>query len=50
VSRNVAAAQRAVSETKTVAAGVLDAAGSVTREAGQLRGEVERFLAGVRAA
>ena len=50
VSRNVAAAQRAVSETKTVAAGVLDAAGSVTRETAELRGEVERFLAGVRAA
>jgi methyl-accepting chemotaxis protein len=50
VSRNVAAAQRAVSETKTVAAGVLDAAGSVSREAVELRTEVERFLAGVRAA
>jgi methyl-accepting chemotaxis protein len=50
VSQNVAAAQRAVSETKTVAAGVLDAAGSVTRETAQLRGEVERFLADVRAA
>jgi methyl-accepting chemotaxis protein len=50
VSENVAAAQRAVSETKTVAAGVLDAAGSVTRETAQLRSEVERFLADVRAA
>jgi methyl-accepting chemotaxis protein len=50
VSDNVAAAQRAVSETKTVATGVLDAAGSVTREAAQLRGEVERFLEDVRAA
>ena len=50
VSQNVAAAQRAVAETKTVAAGVLDAAGSVTRETAELRGEVERFLADVRAA
>ncbi len=50
VSQNVGAAQRAVSETKSVAAGVLDAAGSVTRETAQLRGEVERFLADVRAA
>jgi methyl-accepting chemotaxis protein len=50
VSQNVAAAQRAVSETKTVAAGVLNAAGSVTKETSRLRGEVERFLADVRAA
>ncbi len=50
VSQNVAAAQRAVSETRSVAAGVLDAAGSVTRETAQLRGEVERFLSDVRAA
>ena len=50
VSNNVAAAQRAVSETKTVASNVLDSAGSVTREAARLRGEVERFLADVRAA
>jgi methyl-accepting chemotaxis protein len=50
VSHNVAAAQRAVSETKTVATSVLDSAGSVTREAGRLRNEVERFLADVRAA
>ena len=50
VSQNVAAAQQAVSETKTVATGVLDSAGHVTREAGQLRNEVERFLANVRAA
>jgi len=39
----------AVTETNTVAADVLGAAGSVSREADQLRGEVERFLAGVRA-
>jgi len=50
VSQNVAAAQRAVSETKTVATSVLDSAGHVTREAGALRNEVERFLANVRAA
>ena len=50
VSQNVTAAQRAVSETKTVAVGVLDSAGSVTREAAQLRSEVERFLTNVRAA
>jgi methyl-accepting chemotaxis protein len=50
VSNNVAAAQRAVSETKTVATSVLDSAGRVTREAAQLRNEVERFLAEVRAA
>jgi methyl-accepting chemotaxis protein len=50
VSQNVAAAQRAVSETKTVATSVLDSASHVTREAGALRNEVERFLANVRAA
>jgi hypothetical protein len=32
------------------ATGVRDAAGSVTRDAAQLRGEVERFLEDVRAA
>jgi methyl-accepting chemotaxis protein len=50
VSGNIAAAQRAATETGSVAATVLGAAGSLSREAAHLRAEVERFLAGVRAA
>ncbi|MDR3536916.1 MAG: methyl-accepting chemotaxis protein [Acetobacteraceae bacterium] len=50
VSVNVSDAQRAVSETSGVAAGVLGAAGSLSRDAEGLRTEVERFLAQVRAA
>ncbi|MDB5406463.1 MAG: methyl-accepting chemotaxis receptor/sensory transducer [Rhodospirillales bacterium] len=50
VSDNVAAAQRAAAETGGIAVNVLSAAGAVSREAERLRSEVDRFLAGVRAA
>ncbi|HVJ54626.1 MAG TPA: cache domain-containing protein [Aliidongia sp.] len=50
VSVNVAAAQRAASETGAAATTVLTAAGMLSREAEMLRTEVDSFLAGVRAA
>ena len=50
VSGNVAAAQRATTETGSAAGTVLTAAGSLSRDAAELRTEVERFLEGVRAA
>jgi methyl-accepting chemotaxis protein len=50
VSGNIAAAQRAATETGSAAATVLTAAGSLSRDSARLRTEVERFLAGVRAA
>jgi methyl-accepting chemotaxis protein len=50
VSGNVAAAQRATTETGSAAGTVLSAAGSLARDAAELRTEVERFLDGVRAA
>ena len=50
VSVNVTAAQQAASETGTAASTVLAAAGTLSREAERLRGEVDSFLAGVRAA
>ena len=50
VSGNIAAAQRAATETGSAATTVLSAAGSLSRDSERLRTEVERFLAGVRAA
>ncbi|HVJ50946.1 MAG TPA: cache domain-containing protein [Aliidongia sp.] len=50
VSTDVTAAQRAASETGSVAASVLRAAADLAREAEQLRGQVDGFLAEVRAA
>jgi methyl-accepting chemotaxis protein len=50
VSGNVAAAQRAATETGSAAGNVLTAAGSLSKESNNLRTEVERFLAGIRAA
>ena len=50
VSGNVAAAQRATTETGSAAGTVLTAAGSLSRDAAELRTEVERFLESVRAA
>ncbi len=50
VSVNVAGAQRAAAQTGLGASTVLEAAGTLSREAERLRQEVERFLAEVRAA
>ncbi len=50
VSSNVAAAHRAVTETDTIAATVLGAAGMLSLEADRLQAEVGTFLAGIRAA
>jgi methyl-accepting chemotaxis protein len=50
VSSSVAAAGRAVADTDQVAATVLEAAQSLSRETARLRSEVNDFLAGVRAA
>ena len=50
VSGYVVAAQRAVSETGSLAATVLDAAGTLSQEAEHLRAEVDDFLKGVLAA
>jgi methyl-accepting chemotaxis protein len=50
VAGNVATAQQAVSETGSVAANVLGAAGRLSAEAERLKSEVAGFLQGVRAA
>ena len=50
VSANVTAVHRAVAETNSVAAGVLGASATLSREATRLQSEVAGFLAGVRAA
>jgi methyl-accepting chemotaxis protein len=50
VSGYVVAAQRAVSETGSIASSVLDAAGTLSQEAKRLRAEVDDFLKGVLAA
>ncbi len=50
VSANVSAVHRAVAETDSVAAGVLGASATLSREAARLQSEVAGFLAGVRAA
>jgi methyl-accepting chemotaxis protein len=50
VSANIAGVNHAASETGTAATQVLGAAGELSKQAETLRGEVERFLANIRAA
>ena len=49
VSFNIAGVQKAARDTGAAANQVLGAAGTLTRHADELRGEVEQFLARVRA-
>jgi methyl-accepting chemotaxis protein len=50
VTANIAGVNEAATTTGTAAAQVLDSAGELAREAASLAGEVNRFIAGVRAA
>ncbi|MDQ0317821.1 methyl-accepting chemotaxis protein [Amorphus orientalis] len=50
VTENIVNVSQAAGETKTAATDVTNAASTVTRDAGALRMEVERFLSSVRAA
>jgi methyl-accepting chemotaxis protein len=50
VTTNIAGVSEAAGSTGAAAAQVLSAAGDLSRQAGQLTGEVNRFVAGVRAA
>ena len=50
VTTNIADVSHAATETGAAAGQVLDATGQLSREADRLRGEVERFLAGIRVA
>jgi len=50
VTNNIADVSHAATETGAAAGQVLDATGQLSREADRLRGEVERFLTGIRAA
>ncbi|HYC02107.1 MAG TPA: CHASE3 domain-containing protein [Azospirillaceae bacterium] len=50
VSSNVASVTQAASETGAAAGQVLSAAAELSRQAGALKGEVETFLTGIRAA
>ncbi|MBF0334381.1 MAG: methyl-accepting chemotaxis protein, partial [Alphaproteobacteria bacterium] len=49
VSNNISGVTRAAGEAGQVAEQVLHAAGELTRQADLLRGEVDRFVAGIRA-
>ncbi len=50
VSHNVGGVTEAAGQTGNAASEVLQSAGEMSRQAGELRGEVDNFLAGVRAA
>jgi len=50
VTSNIGGVNQASADTGVAAGKVLDAAGEVSRHAGELRGEVDGFLAGVKAA